>query len=106
MNHYYYPLCSKDFTFENIFASESVSPYVFYSMRGFGIDYFYKIPKVHHEKAIILFEEPPIYETGSDNSNIIKFILAIDKGCLDQTEIVNVDNGIIGYKKTIYLDKN
>lgn len=105
MSYYYYPLCSKDFTFENIFASESISPYIFYSKRGFGIDYFYKIPKVHHEKAITLFEEPPAFETGSNNSNIIKFILAINKGSLDQTEIISIDNGIFGYKKTIYLDK-
>ena len=104
MSYYYYPLCTKDFTFENIFASESISPNVFYSKRGFGIDYFYKIPKVHHENAIILFKEPPIYETGSDNSAIIKFILEIDKGCLDPTEVVNVESGILAYQKTIYLN--
>src|SRR5687767_11479169 len=106
MNYYYYPLCTKDFTFENVFASESISPHVFYSRRGFGIDYFYKIPKVHHENAIILFDAPPVYETGSDNSNIFKFLLAVDKEYLDQTEITTLSKGIIAYKKTIYLKKN
>lgn len=105
MNYYYYPLCTKDFTFENIFASESISPNIFYEKRGFGIDYFYLIPKVHHKNVIILFEEPPIYETGSESIGIIKFILEIDRDCLDPTELVNVENGIIAYQNTIYLNK-
>jgi len=105
MNYYYYPLCTKDFTFENIFASESISPFIFYSRRGFGIDYFYKIPQVHHEKAIVLFEEPPMYETGVENSNVAKFILAVGSDSLTEAGKIKIDNGIIGYKETIYLNK-
>lgn len=106
MGYYYYPLCTKDFTFENIFASESISPHFFYPRRGFGIDYFYKIPKFHHENAIVLFDVPPIYETGSDNSNIFKFLVAVDKESLDKREVISLSKGIIAYKKTIYLDRN
>jgi hypothetical protein len=105
MSYYYYPLCTKDFTFENIFATESISPYGFYSKRGFGIDYFYKIPKVHHENAIILFDQPPKFETGVDNPSIIKFILAIAKDSLEVAELSNIKDGVFAYKRTIYLNK-
>jgi len=102
---YYYPLCTKDFAFENIFASESISPYAFYAGRGFGIDYFYKIPKFHHNDALILFDKPPKYETGI-NGEIIKFILAINVDAIEKDCIISIDDGIIAYQKTIYLTKN
>jgi hypothetical protein len=104
MRYYYYPLCSKDFAFENIFASESVSPPKFYSKRGFGINYFYKIPKFHHEDALILYTAPPKYETGS-NIDAVKFVLAIAESAIDTNEFIIISEGIIAYQKTIYLTK-
>jgi|GEM_PF-1803803 hypothetical protein len=105
MRYYYYPLCTKDFCFENIFATESLSPICFYHARGFGIDYFYRIPKINHEKALILFNEPPKFELGTSVGDAIKFILAIQEDAIDLNEIVTVEEGIIGYQKTIYLNQ-
>ncbi|UPZ17987.1 hypothetical protein [Flavobacterium humidisoli] len=100
--HYYYPLSSKDFTFENIFSSESISPPFFYKNRGFGIDYFYVIPIINHNNAIILFSNPPIYEL-TDN---YKIILQIDENSLDLDNLIFLQEGVFAYQKTIYLDKS
>ena len=98
---YYYPLSSKDFTFENIFSSESISPPVFYKNRGFGIDYFFVIPEVNHKNAIILYNNPPQYDAQSD----IKFILQIEEAYLDINSLVLISEGVFAYHKTIYLKK-
>ena len=106
MRYFYYPLSTKDFSFENIFASESISPHAFYNLRGFGIDYFYKIPLMHHEQALILYNAPPKYELPSDGGDAAKFILAIAEETLDHNDILLIKEGIIGYQKTIYLNKD
>lgn len=105
MRQYYIPLCSKDFTFENIFSSESISPANFYSQRGFGIDYFFSLPDFHNENALILFNTPPLYDVSKINGDIVKFILAVDESAIDLSEIIFINEGIIGYQKTIYLNK-
>jgi hypothetical protein len=106
MRYFYYPLSTRDFSFENIFASESISPHAFYNLRGFGIDYFYKIPLMHHEQALILYNSPPKYELPSDSGDAAKFILAVAEETLDQNDILLIKEGIIGYQKTIYLNKD
>src|SRR6478672_12126413 len=102
MIYYYYPLSSKDFTFENIFSSESISPPIFYKNRGVGIDYFYVIPDVNHKDAIILYNNPPIY----DVENSLKFILQIEESYLDMNSLIVISEGVFAYQKTIYLNKN
>lgn len=105
MKYYYYPLCSKDYAFENIFASESISPPGFYSERGFGIGYFYTIPKYNHQDALILYNRPPKYETGTEQESI-KFILEIAESAFDFDGIIVLNEGIICYPKTVYLRKD
>jgi hypothetical protein len=101
MQNYYYPLCTKDFTFENIFASESVSPAVFYKQRGFGIDYFYVLPRVNNENFIALFNAPPQF----DSPGATGFILEISPEGLNLDELIFISEGIVGYPKTIFLNK-
>jgi hypothetical protein len=101
MLHFYYPLSSQKFTFENIFSSESVSPPFFYEKRGFGIGYFNVLPNVNHNEAIILFNNPPAF----DVENGIKFILQISASCLDMDDMIVLDEGVFAYQKTIYLNK-
>ena len=104
MRYYYIPLCSKDFTFENIFASESISPPIFYKERGFGIDYFYTVlNKI--ETALILFGELPSYTIPFKNDDVQKFILAIQEDSLDLNDLVFLKEGIFSYPKTVYLNR-
>ncbi len=104
--HYYIPLCSKDFTFENIFSSESISPINFYSKRGFGIDYFYPIQDYQNHETLILFNNPPIYSVNDIPGDVIKFILAITETAICLSEIIAINEGLIGYQKTIYLNQD
>lgn len=106
MRHYYIPLSSKDFTFESIFASESISPHIFYPQRGFGFDYSYKIPKIHHEKALILFTKIPKYVIPNESDDSVKFILQLDETCISQDDVILINEDSVGYQKTIYLNKN
>lgn len=106
MQYYYIPLCSKDFTFENIFSSESISPASFYAQRGFGIDYFYQIPETYHKEAIVLFGQPPKYNIVAGAPDLAKFILAVSEEALDQNELFFIKEGAWGYPKTIYLSKS
>ena len=106
MNYYYYPLSSKEFTFENIFSNESVSPPCVYKLRTFGTDFFNTLSKFHHSEAIILYGEPPVYELDKEAGDHKKFILKIPERILDPNEIVFISEKMIGYQKTIYLTKN
>ncbi|SKA09305.1 hypothetical protein SAMN04488128_102714 [Chitinophaga eiseniae] len=106
MNYYYYPLCSKEFTFENIFSSESVSPPKVYELRGFGTDFFFKIESFHHDEMIVLYNKAPKYSVIESTSNFSKFILKVSEEAIDLKKIIFVSEGIIGYPSTIYLNKN
>jgi hypothetical protein len=101
MASFYYPLSAKDYTFENIFASESVSPPFFYKERGFGIGYFNVIANINQNSAIILYSKPPKFNV----ENGIKFILQIEENSLDTNELIFIQEGIMAYQKTIYLTK-
>ncbi|CAN5890942.1 hypothetical protein BH11BAC7_BH11BAC7_35450 [soil metagenome] len=103
---YYYPLSTRDYVFENIFSSESVSPLNFYKKRGFGIHYFYKLPRLHNENALILYSAPPLYTIDKGNTDAVKFILEIDSSSLREEEIIELKGKeIIAYPQTIYLNR-
>jgi hypothetical protein len=101
MTHYYYPLSTRDFAFENLFSSESVSPAVYYPQKAFGFDYFPVLPGVNSEQAIILFSQPPVY-SGDNNA---KFILKIAEAAINHDELVFVAEGMFAYYGTIYFEK-
>lgn len=106
MNYYYYPLSSRDFTFENIFSNESVSPPCVYKLRSFGTDFFNTLSKFHHPEAIILYKEPPIYDLEKEVGDYKKFILKVPETILDPNEMVHISEKMMGYQKTIYLTKD
>lgn len=101
MAHYYYPLSTRDFAFENIFSSESVSPAVYYSKREFGFDYFPVLPGVNDEQAIILFSQPPVYQ----DENNARFILKIDEAAINDDNLAFIAEGVFAYNGTIYFEK-
>lgn len=104
MNYYYYPLCSKEFTFENIFASESISPPAFYSKRGFGMDFIFKINSLHHDSSLILYTQPPKYSFSDNEKDAVKFILKINESSIESNELIAIAEGVVAYPKTIYLN--
>lgn len=103
--YYYYPSCSKDFTFENIFSTESLSPCSFYQTRDFGIQYGYVIPHVQHPDALMLYTEPPAYDIQTDNP-VTKFIFKLSVHSVDADQLFFVDEGVLAYPGTIYLHRD
>ncbi len=101
MANYYYPLSTRDFAFENIFSSESVSPAIYYSRRAFGFDYFPVINGINNEQTILLFSQPPIYQ----DDNNPKFILEIAEAAINHDELIFIAEGIFAYNGTIYFEK-
>lgn len=101
MAYYYYPLSTRDFAFENIFSSESVSPAIYYAKRAFGFDYFPVLPGVNHEQTIILFSEPPVYQ----DENNAKFILQIAEAAINHDELTFLEEGLFAYNGTIYFER-
>lgn len=106
MRYYYIPLSSRNYTFENIFSTESISPERYYEERNFGFNYFYSIPKFSHDSALILFTEIPSVGNTSENEQDVNYILAISEQTLDQNSLITVDAHILGYLRTIYLNSN
>lgn len=102
----YYPLCNKDFCFENIFSTESISPPSFYPLRKFGIDYFFKIPRLHSDNLIILYTSPPSYSLGSHDGETIKFIAEISISALNSSRLIPISDEVYAYPCTIYLNKD
>lgn len=63
--------------FGNILSSESISPEIFYSKRGFGFDY-YENP-FHIKDYIVFFERYPFIEIPtSDEIDVYKIVLEFD----------------------------
>lgn len=101
MAYYYYPLTTRDFAFENIFSSESISPAIYYQTRAFGFNYFPVMPGINDENAIVLYNRPPIYQ----DENNAKFILKINEEAINQNDLVFIGEGIFAYYGTIYFQK-
>lgn len=101
MSYYYYPLSTRDFAFENIFSSESVSPAIYYANRAFGFDYFPVLPGVNHDNAIVLFGQPPVY----NDENNARFILQIAEAAINRNDLVFLAEGMFAYSGTIYFEK-
>ena len=101
--YYYIPLCNKDFTFENIFSSESISPLNFYPKRRFGITHFYKIDKYYLDNAILLYNAIPKFTV--ERTDGIRFILAIKQSEIEKEDIIFISEGILALQKTFYLTK-
>ena len=97
MKTLYLPINSQNFN--NIFASESISPCSFYKKRGFGIPRFKTLFSEIND-YLVLFNQPP--EISLENSDEVAYILifqlSVDESCLKQ-----ISEGIWIYPKTIYL---
>lgn len=101
MAFYYYPLSTRDFAFENIFSTETVSPASYYAVRTFGFDYFPVLSGINNDQAILLFSQPPVYQ----DENNAKFILRISEDVINPNELVFVTEGVFAYYGTIYFNK-
>ncbi len=102
MEHYYYPLSTRDFAFENIFSTESVSPSSYYSDRKFGFDYFPVLEEINNGQTILLYNQPPIFQ----DSPHTKFILRFNDTAINPNNLELLADGVFAYHGTIYFEKD
>ena len=101
----YIPTCTLNFN--NIFATASISPKIFYSKRGFGNKRYYEVEPNNLENVVTLYSRIPVFriETDIENYPIIIEIDTIDYND-DQFKLVASHNDINIYVcgKTIYFN--
>lgn len=93
----YIPTCTLNFN--NIFSSESISPFGFYARRGFGNKRFYPVCANRIDNAILLYSKYPRYKV--DDSDLENYPMVIEIETEDYKEgffdKVTESNGIVIY---------
>lgn len=90
--------------FNNIMASESISPAGFYSMRGFGYKRFDKVEPNNLDKRIILYEKYPLFNINDNELENYPLVIEIDTKSIVEDIIQEYKNGVYYSEETIYLN--
>lgn len=102
----YFPTSSLNFN--DIFATESISPKNFYTKRNFGTKRHFKTEISFSDNYITLFSKAPHFKLCEDSSSGIEEYPVIFEFDLDnkQYELTEISNGVYITAKTIYLNKH
>lgn len=90
--------------FNNIMASESISPAGFYADRGFGYKRFDKVEPNNLNKRIILYNQYPKFDINDIELENYPLIIEIDPQYIGEDIICEYKNGIFYTEETIYLN--
>lgn len=90
--------------FNNIMASESISPAIFYSVRGFGYKRFDKVEPNFLDKRIILYEKFPVFDIIDKELENFPLVIEIDTKTVCEDILHEYENGIFYSEETIYLN--
>lgn len=89
--------------FNNIMASESISPAGFYSIRGFGYKRFDKVEPNNLDNRIVLYEKFPIFKINDDELENYPLVIEIYTETIGE-DTIKEENGIFYSEETIYLN--
>ena len=89
--------------FNNIISSESISPYSFYDLRGYGFRRFVKVDLNNLDNAILLYENFPIFEIEDEELENYPMVIEVyvDSCCV---KLEKVKEGVYACTETIYLN--
>lgn len=90
--------------FNNIMASESISPAGFYSVRNFGYKRFDKVEPNNLDKRIILYDKYPIYDIVDIELENHPLVIEVSSQHMGEVIINKHKNGIFYTEETIYLN--
>ena len=90
--------------FNNIMASESISPAIFYSIRGFGYKRFDKVAPNNLDNRIILFDKYPVFYINDKELENYSLVIEIDTKTISEDIICEYGNGVFYSEETIYLN--
>ena len=90
--------------FNNIMASESISPAGFYYVRGFGYKRFDKVEPNYLDKRIILYEKYPVFSINDKELENYPLVIEIDTKTIGEDIIQEHKNGVFFSEETIYFN--
>lgn len=89
--------------FNNIMASESISPASFYLVRGFGYKRFNKVRPNDLERRTILYDKYPVFKIDDDELENYPFVIEIDTRYVEEDIIHEYMNGAFTQRKLFIL---
>jgi hypothetical protein len=94
--------------FNNILATESISPKSFYEKRNFGYKRFEKIELNNFDNILVGYSKLPIFDINDEENDNYPLILEISKDIIKDIEVIGKNDNIEIYKisSTIYLNPN
>lgn len=90
--------------FNNIMASESISPAGFYSVRGFGYKRFDKVEPNNLDNRIILYDKFPVFNINDKDLENYPLVIEVDMKTIGEGIIQEYKNGVYYSEETIYLN--
>lgn len=90
--------------FNNIMACESISPAMFYSIRGFGYKRFDKVAPNNLDNRIVLFDKYPVFDINDKELENYSLVIEIDTKTISEDIIIEYRNGVFYSDETIYLN--
>lgn len=101
----YIPTCTLNFN--NIFATASISPKIFYSKRGFGNKRFYDVEPNNLENVVTLYSRIPVFNIETDIENF-PIVIEIETADYDEKQLKQVashdDVNVYVCDETIYFN--
>lgn len=94
--------------FNNILATESISPKSFYEKRNFGYKRFEKIDLNNFDNVLIGYSKLPLFDIKDEENDNYPLVLEISKNIIKDIEVIGKIDNIEIYKisSTIYLNPN
>ena len=106
MSHLYIPTTTLNFN--NIFATENISPASFYKDRGFGYSQFVDVKPNPFRNIILLYNKFPDFDITDNERDNYPMVIRINKNNLTLNSLKELKEqdgvGVYSYNKTIYLD--
>lgn len=90
--------------FNNIMASESISPTGFYSMRGFGYKRFDKVAPNCLDKRILLYDKYPNFTVDDEELESYPLVVEVSSNDINEDVIKEYKDGVFYSEETIYLN--
>jgi hypothetical protein len=90
--------------FNNIMASESISPAGFYPVRGFGYKRFDKVKPNNLDKRIILYDKYPIFDINDIELENYPLVIMVTRQHIGEDIICEYKDGVFYAEETIYLN--
>lgn len=90
--------------FNNLMASESISPAGFYSVRGFGYKRFDKVDPNCLDKRILLYDKYPNFTVDDEELESYPLVIEVSNNDINEDIIKEYKSGIFYCEETIYLN--